>query len=415
MSTIFIQIASYRDPQLISTLDDCISNAKHPENLRFCVCWQHDLNENIDKYKNDPRFKIIDIDYTKSEGACWARHKIQQHYSNETYTLQLDSHHRFIKNWDVELIEMFHELQLKGYELPIITAYLPSYYPETSESTKQDWGFEPWVINIDRFLPQGPPFLRPSSSNEIKNDEPCRARFLSGHFIFTKGSFVIDVPYDPDLYFHGEETSLAVRAFTHGYDLFHPHKVIAWHYYNRGDNPKHWGDHENTWSLRDKASYAKFRSLFGMNSKGQPESTSKYGFGNKRTLAEYERFAGIKFATRQIHIETVKEHLPPIKGDYEKGLTSRIKTCVSILKNVFQSNQCDVCVVAMLDEFGNDLFRKDFTEEEIRALLTCDSKDKFIHFWVDYNDLKQPYKSRVWPHEKTKGWIDRIEQVISYE
>ena len=33
MSTIFIQIASYKDPQLIPTLDDCIKNAKHPENF----------------------------------------------------------------------------------------------------------------------------------------------------------------------------------------------------------------------------------------------------------------------------------------------------------------------------------------------------------------------------------------------
>ena len=35
--TIFIQIASYRDPQLIPTLKDCIKNAKKPENLVYQV------------------------------------------------------------------------------------------------------------------------------------------------------------------------------------------------------------------------------------------------------------------------------------------------------------------------------------------------------------------------------------------
>ena len=73
MSKIFIQIASYRDPQLVPTIDDCIANAKHPENLRFCVAWQHGIEENLDKYLNDSRFIILDIPYQDSKGACWAR------------------------------------------------------------------------------------------------------------------------------------------------------------------------------------------------------------------------------------------------------------------------------------------------------------------------------------------------------
>ena len=46
------------------------------------------------------RFKIIDIDYKDSQGVCWARNTIQQYYEDEEYTLQLDSHHRFVPNWD---------------------------------------------------------------------------------------------------------------------------------------------------------------------------------------------------------------------------------------------------------------------------------------------------------------------------
>ena len=40
-NTIFIQIASYRDPQLLHTLRDALDKAKYPENLRFAICWQH--------------------------------------------------------------------------------------------------------------------------------------------------------------------------------------------------------------------------------------------------------------------------------------------------------------------------------------------------------------------------------------
>ena len=30
-NTIFIQIASYRDPQLVPTIKDCLKNAKYPK------------------------------------------------------------------------------------------------------------------------------------------------------------------------------------------------------------------------------------------------------------------------------------------------------------------------------------------------------------------------------------------------
>ena len=109
-NTIFISIASYRDPELLKTLKDCLDKAKHPENLRFGICWQHspdDEWDNLDEYKDDPRFTIHPIHYKQSQGVCWARNAIQGLYKDETYYLQLDSHHRFDKNWDVTLIKMF--------------------------------------------------------------------------------------------------------------------------------------------------------------------------------------------------------------------------------------------------------------------------------------------------------------------
>ena len=63
---IFIQIASYRDPELNNTLKDCIEKSENPDNLVFSICWQHSKDDewdNLDLYKDDPRFKIIDVDY----------------------------------------------------------------------------------------------------------------------------------------------------------------------------------------------------------------------------------------------------------------------------------------------------------------------------------------------------------------
>ena len=119
---IFIQIAAYRDKQLLPTIKDCIEKAKNPKKLVFSIAWQHSLEDewdNLDEYKKDKRFKIIDIDYKDSQGACWARNKLQKQYDGEEYTLQLDSHHRFVQDWDVMVLEDYKQA-LETSEKPVI-------------------------------------------------------------------------------------------------------------------------------------------------------------------------------------------------------------------------------------------------------------------------------------------------------
>jgi len=408
---IFVQIAAYKDKQLIPTIKDCIANAKNPENLFFCIAWQHEEDDNsMIPYKDKKNFNILDIPYKDSKGVCWARNLLQKQYKKEKYTLQLDSHHRFVKNWDAELIKMIKDLQSNGVKKPLLTSYLPSYFPDKDPDGRI---MEPWILNIERFLPEGAVFLRPSSMPDWENQPgPFPSRFLSGHFIFTLGKFNKEVPYDPDFYFHGEETSLAARAFTHGYDLYSPHKLIAWHEYSREGSARHWDDH-STWSDKDKRSYARFRALFNMGN--SDEDISGFGFGKVRTLLDYEKYSGLKFSTRQIHEETLREDKPPTKGDFNKGLKNKVKTCISIYKGVIPEKDYNVFVVAMLDEKGNDLFRRDVEVEEIKKLMNESPNDKFIHVWVDYEDNRLPHSSRFWPHSKSKGWCDRTEQVIKYE
>ena len=50
METIFISIASYRDPELLPTLRDCLANAKNPKRLKFGICWQKDDTESLEEF-----------------------------------------------------------------------------------------------------------------------------------------------------------------------------------------------------------------------------------------------------------------------------------------------------------------------------------------------------------------------------
>ena len=75
----------------------------------------------------------------------------------------------------------------------------------------------------------------------------------------------------------------------------------------------------------------------------------------------------------------------------------------------------DTAAVAFLDKDGNDLYRQDITGEELIGLKNVNPEDHFIQIWREYESDKRPISWRVWPHSASKGWMDRIEDKISYE
>jgi hypothetical protein len=418
MEKIFVSIAAYRDPELIPTINNLLENCSDPESLIICIGWQHSVEDTwdtLDQFKDDPRFIIIDVDYKDAKGVCWMRREIQNHYSGEKYYLQLDSHHRFSKDWDITLKDYLHYLQCKGHLKPILSAYMPGYFPDKDPDSRVN---EIWGLNIQRFMPSGVIFLQPHHINKWQElTEPFPARFISAHFIFTLGKFVEEVPYDPLLYFHGEESSLAARAYTYGYDLFSPHRPVIWHEYTREGKKKHWDD-SSEWKQLDDESYARYRKLMGMDpgcSNCQRNKIAPNYFGRVRSFQDYEKYAGLNFKTRQIHIETKRDELPPIKGDYLTGLTNIQKYCIDVYKGSITEEDYDTFAVAFLDKDGNDLFRKDADKNEINALMNQNKDDKFIHIWREFEHIEKPNSWRVWPHSESKGWLDRIEQVIQYE
>lgn len=303
---IFVQIASYRDPELIPTVLDLIEKSDDSTQLRIVVAWQHDDFESIEPIKH--LIEVIDIPYTESKGVCWARNLIQQKYKGEEYTLQLDSHHRFIKGWDRELLNMYRQCKNMGSNLPLLSTYLPNY-----DSVTEEFENKAWQMRVEKFMDDGPLFFVPDiipNSNTL--NAPIPARFYSAHFAFADGNFCKKVEHDPDYYFFGEETNIAARAFTHGYDLYHPHKILAWHQYKRKYRPTHWDDNANgsssAWWEYDSKSTKKHRILFGMES---GTGSIPNVFGSIRTLKDYERYVGVRFADRYISEYTLNNKPPP--------------------------------------------------------------------------------------------------------
>jgi hypothetical protein len=408
---IFVQIASYRDPQLIPTIENLLENAKKPKNIVIGVARQfhpEDGFDDLSKYKKDKRFRILDIPYTDSKGVCWARHQVQQLYGGEEYTLQIDSHMRFEKNWDDEMIKMIKQLQKKGYKKPLLTGYVSSFDPENDPEGRVK---EPWRMSFDRFTPEGVVFFLPETIpgwQEMK--EPVPARFYSAHYCFTLGEFSKEVQHDPEFYFHGEEISITVRAYTHGYDLFHPHKVLIWHEYTRKGRTKQWDD-DKEWYLKNIACHKKNRQLLGVDGEKFDGDYSEW-FGSERTIKDYEKYAGLLFETRGIQQETIDKKYPPNTYNFEnedewkKSFSTIFKHCIDLSFNNVPEEDYDFWVVAFHDDKDETIYRRD---ADINEINNCKKDpDGYCKIWREFNTTQKPKYWVVWPYSKSKGWCDRI-------
>jgi len=390
---IFIQIASYRDPELIPTIKSCIENAEHPEKLTFGICWQHsndDKWDNLDEFTCQPNFTIMDVQWNQSKGLGWARHHTQKMWKGEKYTLQLDSHHRLKKSWDTMLIEMMHQTNVPK---PIITTYASIYEPSENGDIFKEGYFK---MVGKKFSPYGTILFYPEQI-ETKSDKPIPARFVSGHFYFTLGIHCSEYKYDPNIYFAGDEISLSIRSYTLGYDIFHPHKNVLYHYYLRDGRKKHWDDFtqstkndaivDKTWCEMNDYSLKRLRHL--LREEDNNIDLGEYGLGNVRTFEEYENYAGINFKLRRLHPETIKGIAPPIKNITTDWYKIEEKEYYFKI-NIPETTNFKFIYIGFESSNGEVLYRQD--SQEYKNTLD-----------ISFKTTEVPYKWVYWPHYES-GW-----------
>jgi len=146
---------------------------------------------------------------------------------------------------------------------------------------------------------------------------------------------VEEVPYDPHIYFVGEEITWAVRLWTSGWDIFTPNQVIAYHDYGkRPDRLRHWDDKTN-WGLLDQRSRRRVCHLLGNKLTTNPDhlhEIEKYGLGTARSLSEFEAASGLDF----------KAHLykgrPIPSKNHRADFPSRISQRREIFSNIWTNN-----------------------------------------------------------------------------
>jgi hypothetical protein len=261
------------------------------------------------------------------------------------------------------------------------------------------------------------PYYIPNYKNLNK---VIRARTISGHFYLVSGKFIEEVPYDPDIYFGGytEETTLSVRAFTNGYDVYSPYRQYIWHEYTRNYRVKHWDDHGKekhtgkTSGERDVYARNKTRQLFGQEDHGI--DMGKYGLGTIRSLRDYEIFGGFDFKNSRIQDYTLQVKEPPNPVDYENQFISKeYKLNCDWDINHFikerKDSELEFLTFGIETQSGVNVYRHDFLPDKHPAQTNFTSSS----FQASFRTIDKPYKVVMYAYWKDRGWGDRYEKNLS--
>ena len=302
---LFVSIASYCDPVLAFTLGRAVATAADARRLHFGVVDQSPAGTpRVAHPGGGCRLSQVRIGIDDARGPCWARALAMSLHEGEEWFLQLDAHMDFDPGWDERLVAAARELGAPRHPL-VISSYPGAFRLVHGEVVRETLtrGVLAQVVRPGACFEDGHPVL-PFEAHPVAADAPLPAFHVGAGCLFAPGRIVQQFPYDPWLYFHGEEQALALRLYTHGWDLFHVPDLPVHHQYNDAGahalaRPLHWdaahdAQREIDWWTREQRSRARLARLVAGADLGV------YGLGTARSLADFAGFSGIDYAARRL-------------------------------------------------------------------------------------------------------------------
>eukprot|EP00977_Amphora_coffeiformis_P015828 scaffold4743_cov171-Amphora_coffeaeformis.AAC.1 len=358
VETIFASVASYRDPECQGTVSDLFERAEYPERIRVAIVEQR-LNQDticttpekdcaIDPSQPLCKYAHL-IDYFQMDahfgvGPVFARHLAHRHYRGEYYAMQIDSHVRFTEHWDTDIVGQWKSARneskyggmlwlkysLLWYRFSLFATWLDVVAILTTYPSDINGSIDP--VTHESLHPARPIMCvsdfegagankhlrhgqQPEGPAGIKG-QPTLHPFWAAGFSFARGHFVIQVPYDQYLpmVFQGEEISIGLRAFTHGYDFYAAERGVCFHMYAIKENadrrekiPLFW-ENSDLYRRATIPSMKRLNTLIGMTEwpieEWPQQEKDLYTLGKVRTTEKF-------FKTFGIHIkeQTVEHHL----------------------------------------------------------------------------------------------------------
>ena len=297
--TIFVSIASYRDDVCLSTIKSIFENAAKPENVFLGICQQNKDDEDKDVQdgnESNPNIKTIRLKNYEAKGPTWARYLCATLWNGENYFMQIDSHTKFVKDWDTKCKKMIKDIKDSGKSKKPILSHYPREISDHDNYKDSDKKMVPRMCKA--FWNNRGMLSFMGAETRDTNDEAYQTPYIAGGFIFAPYEYLVEVPYDPNLpyLFVGEEILHSLRAYTFGWDVFTPTENIVFHEYTRASKPKIWTDNPY---YSDMAAFDKAKYYLGIikdkNSLKDEVKVNldKYGLGTARSLKDFFNYTGI--------------------------------------------------------------------------------------------------------------------------
>lgn len=308
---LFISVAAFCEPLLEFTLHSALSQAARPERLVFGLVEQQfpELRPALDGPLFAGRLRRVQLHPLEARGPCWARALAMSLHQGEPWFLQIDAHSCFEPGWDERLLQWGRACA------GLNRNFLISAYPNPFRMVDGQPQLEPVTRGVlahvvksgSRFEPEHPTLL--FESVPVDCEEPVRALHVGAGCLFGPGHLVEALPYDPFLYFHGEEQAYALRAWTRGWDLFHIPDLPLYHAYLDPQapppRPLHWSPAlEAQRTSQPSSSAATLQAAAQRRLSAllwESADLGVYGLGRERSLADYADFSGIDYRARRIH------------------------------------------------------------------------------------------------------------------
>lgn len=303
--SIFISIASYCDPLLPFTVARAAAMAHHPQALHIGIVDQSPAGTPVPQFQAPgTRISYLRVDPAFARGPCWARFVAMSLFEGEDWYLQVDSHTDFDAGWDTRLCS-FATALAQGRVGLAITAYPQPFFVRDGQVWREPLDLHALASTVRAgtgFSPDHP--VLTFQALPTATQEAVPGFHVGAGCLFAPGEFVQRFPYDPWMYFHGEEQAIAARLFTHGWDMFHIPALPVFHLYNdtpgqAPPRPMHWdAAHDEQRPVRWPAFEARSRKRLATLVAGGVAGA--YGLGQRRSMADYADFCGIDYSRRTI-------------------------------------------------------------------------------------------------------------------
>lgn len=239
---LLISIVSFCDTELLPTIANALEQAQFPENITFSI-FEQDLSSNEAAINAMVRAHGANLLYQytsveKTQGVVWARHHASKplQTGDYDYYLQIDSHTRFSMHYDSFLIST-HRHAINFWGPFVWTAYCPNYTIKEDSYVLDDTQLQTSFAILDEsFSSKLVGCVKPMQVSSVYGEESFQ---ISGHFLFGEAYVFVETPFDPFLYWEGEESTYAARLYSKNVKTVSPPKVYLWHKYesDQDENP----------------------------------------------------------------------------------------------------------------------------------------------------------------------------------